>query len=48
MRKSDLDMAQLVENMSNPVSQRIPQRIYVGLQAGAERAVIMLILYSTL
>lgn len=40
VRKSDLDMVRLVENMSNPVSQCIPQCMYVWLQAGAEFAVI--------
>lgn len=40
MRKSDLDMARLVGNMSNPVSQCIPQSMYVGLHAGAEHGII--------
>lgn len=40
MRKSDLDMVQLVEHLSNPMSKCIPQCMHVRLQAGADCSMI--------
>lgn len=40
VRKSDLDMARLVEHLSNPVSKCIPQCMYIRLQAGADSGTI--------
>lgn len=40
MRKSDLDMARLVEHMNNPVSKSIPERLYISLLAAADCSAI--------
>lgn len=40
MRKSDLDMVQLVEHMSNPVSKCIPECMYITLLVGADCSMI--------
>lgn len=38
--KSDLDMVQLVEHMSNPMSKSIPDCMYIRLLVGADSSMI--------